>query len=74
VCADVASIECTAPREVTHRRIVQRRTGRTSGSDATPAVADAMAMDRDPWGDATVIDTTRSESEVLQAALEAVLD
>ncbi len=63
---DLLEICCSAPISVVAARICER-TG--SESEATPAVATAMAADRDPWPGAEVLDTTASVDETVEVAL-----
>ncbi|NKY88520.1 bifunctional aminoglycoside phosphotransferase/ATP-binding protein [Nocardia veterana] len=64
--ADLIEIRCSAPLSVTAARIAARR---GSESDATAAIAAAMAADRDPWPDAKVLDTTAPLERTTAAAL-----
>ncbi len=72
--ADVIALECVAPEQVAHRRIRSRleQAGGPGASDATPEVARSMAADREPWPEATRIDTSGTESDGLIAALGAL--
>ena len=53
--SDLLALECRAPAAVAAQRIHNR--GATA-SDATAAIAAAMAAVADPWPDAVVVDTT----------------
>lgn len=64
--ADLIEIYCTAPQSVARARI-SARTG--SESEATPAIADAMAQDRAPWPGALVLDTTAPLERTAATAL-----
>lgn len=66
--SEVVPIECVSPPAMAHRRILERRAGRRGPSDATPAVAEAMAAHRDPWPGAVRVDTSGSEADSLRAA------
>ncbi|WP_245714143.1 bifunctional aminoglycoside phosphotransferase/ATP-binding protein [Nocardia vaccinii] len=70
VAADTASdlieICCSAPQSIANARI-SARTG--SESEATPAIAGAMADEHAPWPDAAVLDTTASLDHTEAAAL-----
>ncbi|PPJ30940.1 hypothetical protein C5E45_07350 [Nocardia nova] len=66
--ADLIELCCSAPASVAAARI-RARSG--SESDATPAVAAAMATDRDPWPGAVVLDTTAPEDDTAAAALRS---
>ena len=48
------------------------RARRGSASDATPVVASVMALDADPWPEATVIDTDGPPGAAVETALAAV--
>ncbi len=65
----VVELRCSAPADVAGRRI----TARTGGfSEATPAIAAALARTADPWPTAAVLDTTAPFAETAQAAVRAV--
>jgi aminoglycoside phosphotransferase family enzyme/predicted kinase len=66
--SELLQLECEADAEATSRRI-RDRIG--AASDATPAIAAAMAAQADPWPEATPIDTSRSVAESLAAASAA---
>lgn len=73
--AEVTEIECVAPADVARDRIVARLGRGETGpgvSDATPEVARAMAGHRDPWPEATTIDTGGPEADAVAAALDTV--
>lgn len=70
--ADLVEIECTAPTEVTHQRIRRRLETGTDPSEATPAVADAMAERFDAWPEAARIETDRSTDESFDDVLRAL--
>ncbi|MFC9517050.1 AAA family ATPase [Nocardiaceae bacterium NPDC056970] len=68
-CADLVQLRCTAPAALTERRLRERAASRRDhDSEATPAVAVAMAHDADPWPAATGIDTSGSVDDSLAAA------
>jgi len=75
--ADIVQLQCTAPAEVTARRM-SHRTG--SASDAGPVVAEKMAAAQAPWPEAITIDTSgtgppgpvTASAEPVQRALEAI--
>ncbi|GDY29807.1 bifunctional aminoglycoside phosphotransferase/ATP-binding protein [Gandjariella thermophila] len=62
-------LRCTAPAEVTVRRLRSRRGG---VSDAGPGVAAAMAVDADDWPQAWTVDTTGSPRTALRQALRVL--
>ncbi len=65
--ATVVELECrTGPDERT-RRILGR--GRSGESDATLAIAEALAATSDPWPTAHVVDTSRSVDEAGRGVL-----
>lgn len=55
--SDLLQLRCEAPPGVAAARIDTRVAGGEDASDATPAIAAAMARRFDPWPDATTIDT-----------------
>jgi hypothetical protein len=63
---------CEAPFEVAAERIRQRASAGTDPSDATPAIAEAMADDARPWPSAITIDTGTTPDEALETALAAL--
>jgi uncharacterized protein len=74
--AGIVQLRCTAPAELTARRM----SSRTGGvSDAGPEVAERMAQEQAPWPQAITIDTSGPEplgaatsSGPVQRALEAI--
>lgn len=57
--ADLVALECTAPTQLTTERLHRRAVdGLDHDSEATPAVAAAMARRADPWPEATAVDTS----------------
>jgi uncharacterized protein len=65
-CSELVELECTAPTEVAAERLRSR--GAADVSDATPAVAAAMAGAADRWPSAQAVDTTTSPDVTLHAA------
>ena len=57
--ADVVELRCTAPAPLASERLLARAAAGGDSSDASPAVAAAMAAAEDPWPTATAIDTAR---------------
>ena len=55
--ADLVELQCTTPPEVCAARILQRT---STASDATPSIRLQLAVDADPWPEATIIKTTAS--------------
>lgn len=71
-CADLVQLHCTAPAALTARRLRERAaTHHDHDSEATPAVAVAMAHDADPWPAATAIDSSGPLHDSLDAATRA---
>ncbi len=79
--ADLVQLRCTAPAELTPRRMSTRMSTRTGGaSDACPMVAEKMAAAHAPWPEAVSIDTSAIEppspaaapADPLQRALETI--
>jgi uncharacterized protein len=68
--SELVELECTAPSEVATVRLHQRAHASGNVSDATPAVAGAMAATADPWPQAEAIDTT-APTDVTLARAEA---
>jgi aminoglycoside phosphotransferase family enzyme/predicted kinase len=66
---EVTRLECRVPVEVAAERLRSRR---GSASDATPVVASVMALDAEPWPEATVIDTDVPPDAAVASALAAV--
>lgn len=62
----VVPLRCSAPRSVAADRIQNRDAGY---SQATPAVADAMAATAHPWPEASALDTTRPVEDSVCTAL-----
>jgi aminoglycoside phosphotransferase family enzyme/cytidylate kinase len=56
--SELVELECTAPTEVAAERLRERARAAGDVSDATPAVAAAMATTADAWPSARSIDTT----------------
>ena len=66
--AKVTELECRAPEVLSVRRVADRRPGE-SASDATPAVARAIAASWEPWPTATLVDTSGSADTAVAKAL-----
>jgi aminoglycoside phosphotransferase family enzyme/predicted kinase len=66
--SELVEIECAAPPEVTVQRLRGRARAVADVSDATPAVAAAMAATADPWPDAQVVDTAGPADHVVAQA------
>ena len=64
--ADLIAVRCTAPRELRDHRISHRAPG---PSDATPAIAQQMSLDDDPWPQAHTLNTTGTPDAALQRLL-----
>ncbi len=75
--AEIVQLHCTAPAELTARRISNRK---ESASDADPTVAEKMAATQAPWPEATTIDTSitmppgpaTASAEPVRRALHAI--
>ncbi|HUF32424.1 MAG TPA: AAA family ATPase [Acidimicrobiales bacterium] len=70
--SDVVELRCDAPVEVTSARLLARARQGGDASDADPAIGAAMASDRDPWPEATTVDTAADPRAALDLALAAV--
>ncbi|MGW5924066.1 bifunctional aminoglycoside phosphotransferase/ATP-binding protein [Nocardia fluminea] len=68
VSADVVSLRCVCPTALAHQRIGRRR---THESDATAAIADAMAATAGPWPEAVTVDTGGPLADSVADALRA---
>ncbi len=69
VHADVVELRCELPAAVAAERIRARAAEGGDPSDATPAIAAAMAATADPWPEATTI---RTDAEPAVSAAEAL--
>jgi uncharacterized protein len=67
-CSELVELECRAPSEVATERLRQRARAAVNVSDATPAVAAAMAATAHPWPQAESIDTTARADGTLASA------
>lgn len=72
VHADLVELRCHAPVEVAAGRMAARAVAGGDPSDATPAIAAAMAADADPWPEAVGLDTVADPATVLRAALARI--
>jgi aminoglycoside phosphotransferase family enzyme len=70
--ADLVALHCRVPADVAALRIEARARRGGDPSDATPAVARSMALDEDPWPEATAVDTSGHPEDALAAAEAAV--
>ncbi|RDI55288.1 bifunctional aminoglycoside phosphotransferase/ATP-binding protein [Nocardia mexicana] len=64
--AELIELCCTAPQSVASARIVARS---GSESEASPAIAAAMAADQAPWPTAVTLDTTRPLEDTVRTAV-----
>lgn len=71
--SDLVELRCDAPVEVTEQRIRDRLAAGADPSDATPAVAAAMADRFEPWPTASTVDTAATVESALGQALDAAL-
>jgi len=69
--SDLVELRCEAPGPVCDDRILRRLGGFGDPSEATPAVARAMAHRFAAWSEATTIDTARPPGEVSAEVLKA---
>jgi aminoglycoside phosphotransferase family enzyme/predicted kinase len=69
--SDLVEICCLAPAEVVEQRIRRRLAAGGDPSDATPAVAGAMAERFEPWPTATAVDTAGALDSSVGQALDA---
>ncbi|MBK9180484.1 MAG: AAA family ATPase [Acidimicrobiales bacterium] len=70
--AGLVGLRCTAPAEVVDDRIRRRLAAGGDPSEATPAVAAALARRADPWPGAVVLDTHAPPGELVERALAAL--
>jgi aminoglycoside phosphotransferase family enzyme/predicted kinase len=71
--SELVELCCEVAPEEADRRILQRLAGGASESEATPQIREAMQRWMDPWGSATVVDTSRGDPAEAVAAGEAAL-
>jgi aminoglycoside phosphotransferase family enzyme/predicted kinase len=70
--SNLFALRCEAPFGVTVDRIDRRRATGDDPSDATEAVARALATSDSPWPVATTIDTAQAPADALAAAVAAI--
>ena len=70
--ADVVDLRCVAPAAVAEERIQRRLERGDDVSEATPAVARAMASDVESWPGAIDIDTAGTVDDAIKEALAAL--
>lgn len=70
--SDLTEICCEAPLPVARQRVAQRLAGGDDPSEATPAVAEALAARFAPWPEALALDTVGAEADVVAMALSAI--
>jgi hypothetical protein len=70
--SDLVQLRCTAPPAVAAARIRHRLAAGGDASDATPAIAAALASAADPWPEAAGVDTTGDDRRTLRDALAIV--
>ena len=68
-CSDLVELRCTAPPAVAAERMRHRASLGADPSEATPAIAAAMAADADPWPEAHLVDTTGAVGPTIAAAM-----
>ena len=68
-CVDLVQFRCSAPPAVAAARMVERAALGIDPSDATPQVAEVMAESAVGWPEATVVDTSKTISDGVEAAL-----
>jgi aminoglycoside phosphotransferase family enzyme/predicted kinase len=70
--SDLVELRCVAPRPVADARIARRIREGGDVSDATPAIARAMASSADPWPSAVDVDTSGPVAESLARGCAAL--
>jgi aminoglycoside phosphotransferase family enzyme/predicted kinase len=68
----VVELRCVVDAVEAARRIRHRRAEEHDASDATPAVAAAMAETFERWGTASELDTCAPDDDVVEAALRSI--
>ncbi len=71
--ANLTELRCDAPLEVAQERIARRMAAVHDPSDATPEIARFLHDRFEPWPEAAAVDTTRSITDSVAAAVGAVL-
>lgn len=69
---DLRELCCTAPEELVSHRIAARAGSAHLVSDADAAVAAALAVDREPWPEAALVDTRAEVTASVDAAVAVV--
>ena len=76
VSADLVQLRCCSPVQVTTSRVARRS---ADVSDATPAIAERLAAEQEPWPEAVAVDTAGearlgdgSPLDPVQVALQAI--
>ena len=70
--SDVRELSCSAPQDLAVRRIAARAGSAHLVSDADATVATTLAVERDPWPEASLVDTQVGVSESVDAAVTLV--
>lgn len=70
--AEFIEFDCQLPLAVAKERIIRRYANPLSVSDATPAIAEHLSTERDPWERAIAIDCNQSFASVEADALAAL--
>jgi predicted kinase len=68
----LAELLCLCPTDLAAARLERRSQREEDPSDATPAIAEAMARVTDSWPTARIVDTSESPAAVVEAALAAL--
>jgi hypothetical protein len=68
----LVAVRCEAPPTITHARLIERAAGELDASDASPAIAGAMAARADPWPSSIRIDTRLDPEGAVTAACRTV--
>jgi hypothetical protein len=70
--AELVEIECRLDRAIAKERIARRLANPLDPSDATPEIADHLAMQFDPWPTATGLSTRPGIDVVVEGAIEII--
>ena len=68
--ADLTELRCLLPADMAAQRLSRRAQADRDASDATPAIANAMAREFEPWPTATPVGTLEPLEDVLPAILD----
>jgi uncharacterized protein len=70
--SDLLELQCSAPPDLTVRRMRRRLTLGGDASDATPEIAAKLAVMQEPWPSAAMVDTSAGPADALAKALALI--